>query len=100
MNSYIEHLKLRPNNTTSCEVISLLNPKTNLLFLFVSLFSFISCFFSIPAKKISFSFSHILQSYSEIENNNKNTYTFQFINNNLIIYNHVVSMIIERRKYE
>ena len=72
---YPTYLVLRPkqhnttqHNTTSCEFILVLNSKTNLLFLLVSLFSLISCFFSISAKKMSFSFSHILQSHYD---NNK-----------------------------
>ncbi|MBQ6269628.1 MAG: hypothetical protein IJK61_05835, partial [Bacteroidetes bacterium] len=74
------------HNTTSCEAILVLNSKTNLLFLLVSILSFIFLYNNNSYIKCSKFSYHNLSNYSEIQNN----YIYNsLINNNLkIILSH------------
>ena len=73
------------HNTIYCNNVISLDLRTNFLFLLVPILNIISLFFSIPTKKQSYFFCHIIQKSSKIDNNQIKK-VYNFVINNLQIF--------------
>lgn len=80
------------HNTIYCNNVISLDLRTNFLFLLVPILNIISLSFSIPTKKQSYFFCHIIQKSSKIDNNQiKNIYNMiiNIVYNNYFLLNKI-----------